>query len=69
MAGRHQRPEPTLPGQPWYVWILVIPPPLAILFVLAGWWQSYRIVPIAVGLAISAMSAVLQFRRRRTSTG
>src|SRR5262249_23528746 len=32
MAGRHQSREPTLPGQPWYVWILLVPPPLAILF-------------------------------------
>src|ERR1700722_11099305 len=41
MAGRHQRPEPTAPRQPWYVWILLVPPPLVILFVLAGWWQHY----------------------------
>ena len=69
MAGRHQRPEPTLPRQPWYVWILLVPPPLVILFVFAGWWQHYRPALVALGAATSILSAVMQYRRRRISTG
>ena len=69
MAGRHTRPESPEPRQPWYIWILPAPPLVSILFVLAGWWPHYRLVPVAAGLAISTLSAVLRYRRRRTSTG
>jgi hypothetical protein len=68
MAGRHQKPEPPMPGTPWYLWILLAPPLLSILFVLAGWWPHYRAIPIAAGLATSALSAVMGYRKRRTTT-
>ena len=68
MVGRHSKPEPTpdVPPQPWYVWLLLTPI-LAGVFVLAGWWQHYQFVPLAVGVAAAALSAVLQYRRHRRS--
>jgi hypothetical protein len=67
MAGTHQKPEPEpIPTRsPWYVWILLVPPPLIILFVLAGWVEHYRLALVAAGLTLSILSLVLQFRNDR----
>jgi hypothetical protein len=69
MDGRHQRPEPPIRRQPWYIWILPVPPLLGLVFALAGWWPRYRFVAIAAGSALVILSVVLQFRDRRKSTG
>jgi hypothetical protein len=66
MAGRHSRPEPPAPGQPWYVWILLAPPLVTILFVLAGWWDHYRPVLVTAGPALSILSLFLQHRNRKS---
>lgn len=67
MTGRHTRPEPSAPAPrtPWYVLILLAPPSVTILFVLAGWWEHYRLVMVTVGIALSVLSFVMQLRNNR----
>lgn len=62
MAGRHSRPEARVPPHRWYVWMLLVPPPVTIVFVLAGWWPHYRLVPVIAGSVLAVLSLVLQYR-------
>jgi hypothetical protein len=65
MTGRHTRPEPPAPRTPWYVWILLAPPLVTIMFVLAGWWEHYRLPLVTAGVALSILSLILQLRNNR----
>jgi len=61
-----ERSHPLLSSQPWYVWILLAPPLVTILIVLAGWWDHYRPVLVTAEVALSILSLFLQHKNRKS---
>jgi hypothetical protein len=66
VVGRHVVPVPRARRRtPWYVLGLPLIPLGIIVFVLAGWWDRYKLVPITVGFAFVTLSLWLQYTRDR----
>jgi hypothetical protein len=65
MASRHKKPEPSARPRPWYVWIPLAIPLADLVFILAGWWKHYWLVPVTLGCALAVLSLALQYRNRR----
>ena len=66
MVGRHAVHVPNArQRRPWYVVGLPLIPLAVIVFVLAGWWDHYKLVPIGLGLVFATLSLWMQHRRTR----
>jgi hypothetical protein len=67
MSGRHKQPESALPSTRWLAWAQLVTPLAILVFIFAGWWRHYWLVPVTLGAVLALLSLILQYRSAHSS--